>query len=62
MYHRINMDSMTKDSVANIASTAGIGLTFMDVQTTISVVVLITALILNITRIYDWWKKRDKNK
>ena len=54
----LNMDSMTKDSVANIASTAGIGLTFMDVQTTISVVVLLTALILNITRIYDWWKKR----
>lgn len=52
------MDSMTKDSIANIASTAGIGMTFMNFQTTISIIVLITALVLNITRIYDWWKKR----
>jgi hypothetical protein len=54
------MDSMTKDSVANVASTAGIGLTFMDIQSTISILVLITALILNIGRIYAWWEKRNK--
>ena len=52
------MDSMTKDSVANIASTAGIGLTFMDIQGYVSIIVLLTALVLNITRIYDWYKKR----
>ena len=52
------MDNMTKDSIANVASTAGIGMTFMNFQTTISIIVLLTALILNITRIYDWWKKR----
>ena len=51
------MDSMTKDSVANVASTAGIGLTFMDVQSIVSILVLLTALILNVGRIYAWWKK-----
>jgi|TARA_R110002153_G_scaffold16863_3_gene59145 hypothetical protein len=51
------MDSMTKDSIANIASTTGIGMTFMNFQTTISIIVLLTALVLNITRIYDWYKK-----
>lgn len=51
---------MTKDSVANMASTAGIGLTFMDIQGYVSIIVLLTALVLNVTRIYDWWKKRSK--
>ena len=55
------MDSMTKDSVANVASTAGIGLTFMEIQSVVSILVLITALILNVGRIYAWWSKHDKN-
>ena len=51
---------MTKDSVANVASTAGIGLTFMEIQSVISMLVLITALVLNLGRIWDWFKKRKK--
>ena len=54
------MDSMTKDSIANVASTAGIGLTFMEIQSVISMLVLITALLLNLGRIWDWFKKRKK--
>ena len=54
------MDSMTKDSVANVASAAGMGLTFMDVQSIVSILVLITALVLNVGRIYAWWKKSSK--
>ena len=54
------MDSGTKDSVANLTSAAGMGLTFMDIQSTISILVLITALILNVGRIYEWYKKRSK--
>lgn len=54
------MDSSTKDSVANLTTIGGISLTMADVQTTISVLVLITALLLNIGRLYDWFKKRDK--
>ena len=51
---------MTKDSVANVASTAGIGLTFMEIQSVISMLVLITALVLNLGRIFDWFKNRKK--
>jgi len=57
-----NMDSTTKDSLANLTTVGGIGLTMAEVQTTISVLVLITALILNGMRIYDWFKKRDNIK
>jgi hypothetical protein len=49
------MDSSTKDSIANLTT---IGVTMAQIQTTVSVLVLITALLLNISRLYDWWKKR----
>lgn len=52
-----NMDSSTKDSLANLTTVGGIGLTMVDIQTTISVLVLITALLLNVSRLYDWYKK-----
>ena len=54
------MDSSTKDSLANLTTVGGIGLTMAEVQSTISILVLITALILNIGRIYAWWDKRNK--
>jgi hypothetical protein len=54
------MDSMTKDSIANVASAAGMGLTFMEIQSVVSILVLITALVLNLGRIWDWFKKRKK--
>ena len=52
------MDTSTKDSIANLTTLGGIGMTMAQIQTTISVLVLITALLLNISRLYDWWKKR----
>jgi len=52
------MDSSTKDSIANLTTVGGISLTMAEVQTTISVLVLITALLLNVSRLYDWYKKR----
>ena len=58
----LKMDANTKDSLANISSVTGIGLTMADIQSTISILVLITALLLNVSRLYDWWKKRKINK
>ena len=55
------MDSSTKDSLANLTTVGGIGLTMAEIQTTISVLVLITALLLNISRLWDWWKKNRKS-
>ncbi len=54
------MDSSTKDSIANLTSVTGIGMTMANIQVTISVLVLITALLLNLSRLYDWYKKRSK--
>jgi len=53
-----DMDSSTKDSIANLSTVTSIGLTMADIQTYISILVLITALLLNVSRLYDWWKKR----
>lgn len=55
------MDSSTKDSLANLTTVGGIGLTMIEIQTTISLLVLFTALLLNVSRLYDWYKKRDNN-
>ena len=52
------MDTTTKDSIANLTTLGGIGMTMAQIQTTVSVLVLITALLLNISRLYDWYKKR----
>ena len=51
------MDSSTKDTVANLTTLGGISLSMADIQTTVSILVLITALLLNISRLYDWFKK-----
>ena len=53
----LKMDSSTKDTVANLTTLGGISLTMVDIQTTISVLVLITALLLNLSRLYDWVRK-----
>lgn len=52
------MDSTTKDSIANLTTIGGIGLTMAEIQSTISILVLLTALILNIQRIYTFFKER----
>jgi hypothetical protein len=54
------MDTSTKDSIANLTTLGGISLTMAQIQSTISILVLTTALLLNISRLYDWWKRRDK--
>ena len=51
----------TKDTIANIASVGGLTLTMVDAQMIVSFLVLITALVLNVSRLYAIWVKR-KNK
>jgi len=48
----------TKDTLANIASIGGLTLTMVDAQMIISFLVLITALVLNVSRLYSIYKKR----
>ena len=52
----------TKDTLANIASIGGLTLTMVDAQMIISFLVLITALVLNVSRLYSIYKKRKDTR
>ena len=54
------MDTSTKDSIANLTTIGGIGLTMADITSVMTLCVLTTALILNIQRIYTWFKDHKK--
>lgn len=50
-----------KDTIANGTSIAALGSALMDWQAPLTLLLVLTGVILNITRIYDWWKQRDNN-
>ena len=50
------MDS--KDTIANATTMGGVFAYLMQIQGELTVLLLITGLLLNITRIYDWFRKR----
>ena len=51
-------DCDMKDSIANGTSIAGLGMVFMDWETPLTLLILLTGVILNVIRIYDWYKQR----
>lgn len=59
-HHYSNMDTSTKDTVANLTTIGGLGMTMADITSVMTLCVLTTALILNIQRIYTWFKDRKK--
>ena len=52
------MDTGIKDTVANTATIGGLAAYIMQFQAELTVLLLLTGLILNITRIYDWFKSK----
>jgi uncharacterized iron-regulated membrane protein len=50
------MDS--KDTIANATTMGGVFAYLMEIQGELTVLLLITGLVLNFTRIYDWFRKR----
>ena len=54
------MDTSTKDTVANLTTIGGLGMTMADITSIMTLCVLCTALILNIQRIYTWFKDQKK--
>ena len=50
------MDS--KDTIANATTMGGVFAYLMQIQGELTVLLLITGLLLNITRVYDWFRKR----
>ena len=48
----------TKDTIANATTMGGVFAYLMEIQGELTVLLLITGLVLNVTRIYDWFRKR----
>jgi hypothetical protein len=55
------MDSNTRDTIANTTSLGGIFAVLMDFQAELTILVLLTGLILNVTRIYSFFKGKSTN-
>ena len=54
--------NMDKDSIANITTIAASGFSLMTTETVLTIVVLVSALLLNLVRIWSYIKKDvDKN-
>ena len=51
---------MDKDTTANIASIAGMSMSMLNIEMILTVAVLVSALILNISRLIALKKKADK--
>jgi len=48
-----------KDTTANLTSVAGMTMSALNIEMILTVAVLVSALILNVTRLYDFYKKRN---
>ena len=48
-----------KDTIANISTIAAAGTTFMNVETMLTIVVLCSALVLNLVRIWSYVSKKS---
>ena len=49
-----------KDTTANTATIGGIFMYLMQWQAEITILVLLTGLFLNITRLIDWFRNKNK--
>ena len=58
----MNNDTTIMDTIANTATIGGVLAFIMKFTPYITALVLTTALILNILRIYDWFKSKKENK
>lgn len=56
------MDTHIKDTIANGASITALGAVLMDWTSTLTLLLVLTGVLLNFTRLYDWWVKRDKKQ
>ena len=52
---------MDKDTVANISTIAASGFTLMDTEVLLTIVVLASALLLNVVRIYSHLKRAKQD-
>jgi hypothetical protein len=51
-----------KDTLANGATITALGSVLMDWQAPLTLLLVLTGVLLNITRLYDWYRKRDNRQ
>jgi len=51
-----------KDTIANGTTIAALGAVIMDYTNVITFFLVLTGVILNLTRLYDWWTAREKQR
>jgi len=56
------MTPEVKDTLANGATITALGAALMDWTSVFTFVLIVTGVILNFTRLYDWWKQRDNRQ
>ncbi len=49
-----------KDSIANVTTIGGVASVIMQWESVFTLLLIVTGIVLNVTRIYEWWKKKDK--
>ena len=51
-----------KDTLANFTTITALGAVLMDYTNIVTFFLVLTGVILNFTRIWDWWTSRDKSR
>lgn len=56
-----NMEPI-KDTLANFTTITALGAVLMDWTNVITFFLVFTGVLLNLSRLYDWWISRDKSR
>jgi len=51
-----------KDTLANFTTITALGAVLMDWTNVITFFLVLTGVLLNMSRLYDWWMTRDKSR
>jgi len=54
------MEPHIKDTIANGASITALGAVLMDYTNVFTFLLVLTGVVLNFTRLYDWYKTKQK--
>lgn len=51
-----------KDTLANFTTITALGAVLMDYTNIITFFLVLTGVLLNMSRLYDWWMDREKSR
>jgi len=56
------METGIKDTVSNFTTITALGAVLMDWANLFTLLLVMTGVLLNLTRLYDWYIQREKSK